>query len=99
MLLNFVLHCPCRRLDACEAMYFLSLSPTIFFFFIKYRIKLMSFPVTSFLSYPASLVNSNKDSGYKIVFYHFREMLSSSISDLTCALKKGGRSQSFRRYS
>ena len=59
----------------------------------------MSFPVTSFLSYPASLVNSNKDSGYKIMFYHFREMWSFSIPDLTCALKKGGRSQSFRRYS
>lgn len=83
VLLNFVLLCPCRRS----------------FFFIKYRIQFMSFPGPSFLSYPAPLVNSNKHSGNKIMVYHFLEMRSSSISDVTCALRQGWRNQISRYYS
>lgn len=83
VLLNFVLLCPCWRS----------------FFFIKYRIQFMSFPGPSFLSYPAPLVNSNKHSGNKIMVYHFLKMRSSSISDVTCALRQGWRNQISRYYS
>ena len=50
-------------------------------------------------SYPALLVNSNKHSGNKIMVYHFLEMRSSSISDVTCALRQGWRNQISRYYS
>ena len=57
----------------------------------------MSFPVPSSLSYPAPLVNSNKDSGNGLPF-PINEVVFNLLTS-TCALKQGWRNQIFRYYS